>query len=109
MIKFLLSNGAEVDSEDVDGNTPLIFATYGNHAQSITLLLQNGASLTHTNYNGDSSFSIAVGRRLLAAQHSMENFIREYLESNCVKVTNAVVKEEEEEGLMVVDCGSSDS
>jgi len=98
VINYLLQQGADADAADLDGNTPLIFATYGNHAQSVTALLQHGASITHFNYNGDSPFSIAVSKRLLAAQHAMENFIREFIETNCAKVAN-FVKLEQQEGF----------
>eukprot|EP00949_MAST-11_sp_MAST-11-sp1_P000334 g334.t1 len=60
--KLLLSNGAAVDIEDLDGNTPLILACgSNNHGQisTIKLLLQRGASTSVRNIFGENCARVA--------------------------------------------------
>ena len=85
IVQFLLSQGAEVDAADENGNTALMYATLGNHAKCVTELLHNGASLLKTNELDHSAFHIAVSRNLQAAQHAMEHFLKEYIETHLIQ------------------------
>jgi len=51
-IKYLLKNGASVDIQDEDGNTPLHLALNGNHRTRLAcslLLIENGADVNSVN------------------------------------------------------------
>lgn len=63
LIKLLLEKGAQVDSVDVDGNTPLIAAAEKDDVATLHLLLQRGADLAHTNNNGWTALERAVAYR----------------------------------------------
>lgn len=43
MVKLLLDHGAKVDTRTKSGNTPLIRAVLGSHADVVEVLLQHGA------------------------------------------------------------------
>ncbi len=48
----LLSNGATVDTKDIDGRTPLHEAAYGGHETVIQLLVSNGATVDTKDNDG---------------------------------------------------------
>ena len=54
--KFLLliENGADVNKEDKDGNTPLIEAVMGNNESIIRFLIENGADVNKENRKGNT-------------------------------------------------------
>lgn len=44
LAQYLLSQGADPDSKDDDGRTPMMYAVMKNHDQVVSILLQNNAS-----------------------------------------------------------------
>lgn len=46
ILEFLLEKGANVNVQNFNGSTPLIFAVVNNHVASIKLLLEKGADVT---------------------------------------------------------------
>ncbi len=45
MVRILLDAGADIDMQDMDGDTPLIVAASEGNIQIVDLLLSRGASL----------------------------------------------------------------
>lgn len=45
-VEYLLSKGADIDSTDFQGATPLIYACFGRHYDVAKLLLENGADVS---------------------------------------------------------------
>jgi ankyrin repeat protein len=43
VVKLLLEKGAELESKDGDGRTPLLWAAAGGHEAVVKLLLEEGA------------------------------------------------------------------
>ncbi|QHE84385.1 ankyrin repeat domain-containing protein [Hydrogenophaga sp. BPS33] len=48
VVKVLLDNGAGVDTQDIEGHTPLMFASKEGHVAVVDLLLARGADIQHT-------------------------------------------------------------
>ena len=57
--KFLVSNGAIVDSKALNGTTPLMMAVQSGNDELVLFLLQNGADLRMRNAHGFSAIDIA--------------------------------------------------
>lgn len=63
----LLNNGADVNSRDQDGKTPLAWAAYASsmngrgHKRVVTLLMANGAKTNLADSNGSTPLALAVG------------------------------------------------
>ena len=59
--ELLLANGAPVDDEDVDGNTPLWCATLRTRGEGaiVQLLLGHGADPDHANHDGRTPLQLA--------------------------------------------------
>lgn len=61
IVKLLVGKyGANVNSEDIDGDTPLAVACYENKSQVISYLLQHGAQVNKKGIRGDTPLHIAV-------------------------------------------------
>lgn len=59
--ELMLENGANTESRDNSGWTPLHFAIARGDANIVSLLIQKGADLeSRTNDSGDSSLMIAL-------------------------------------------------
>ncbi len=57
--KLLADAGADLDTQDGKGRTPLHRATYEGHAEAAEVLLTVGADRGVLNANGKSAFEIA--------------------------------------------------
>jgi ankyrin repeat protein len=54
----LLKNGHDLDSEDTDGRTPLLFAVWSGHKAVARLLLEKGARIeAKDKFNGQTPMS----------------------------------------------------
>ena len=51
-IRKLLDNGADVNTRDAEGNTPLILASFYASPECVALLLENGADVNTANQAG---------------------------------------------------------
>jgi len=60
IINLLLRNGAKLESQDVNGNTPLHIATISNHRVLVRQLLSRGADVDAKNSAGDSPLDLAI-------------------------------------------------
>lgn len=60
LISRLIQNGAEINSPDFDGDTPLHFAVMNNNAEAVDFLLENGANTNVKNKDGTTPLHIAV-------------------------------------------------
>lgn len=59
-IQELLSQGAQVNSSDIDGESPLHIAAIIGYDERVQLLLEKGASIKGVNNNGETALHIVV-------------------------------------------------
>lgn len=59
IVKFLLSNMAIIDYQDIDGMTPLMAAVDKEHLQTAKVLLDEGADPSIEDETGKTAFDIA--------------------------------------------------
>ena len=50
--KMAIKNGAEIDVEDEDGDTPLHYAAHYGYIRLVKLLIENEAEVNHKNKDG---------------------------------------------------------
>jgi ankyrin repeat protein/energy-coupling factor transporter ATP-binding protein EcfA2 len=60
VLKFLLTHGADINSEDSNKNTPLILAAANGHKDAVELLLNRGANVNDKNNEGKSPLYFAL-------------------------------------------------
>jgi len=58
--KFLIVNGAEIDAQDEDGLTPLMFATLDGQHEVVELLIRKGAYLNQIDGEGETALHYAT-------------------------------------------------
>jgi ankyrin repeat protein len=76
IVRLLITHNANINQLDIDGNTPLHFAAFGNFPHSTNELLQSGqANVLKSNGDGKSAFTLAVENRSHLTQAVIENFI----------------------------------
>lgn len=64
-IRFLLSRGAAINSQDARGNSPLVIAVNGNCRECVDLLLARKANVNLANTSGETPLIRAVQMRNL--------------------------------------------
>ncbi|MBD3886389.1 ankyrin repeat domain-containing protein [Phormidium tenue FACHB-886] len=52
LVHSLIENGAEIDTEDLEGSSPLILVTMGGHFKVVEILLSKGANVQHVTRSG---------------------------------------------------------
>lgn len=60
IVSFLLSKGADVNVENLDGNTPLVMAVKGRHLDTIRILVDSGADINKMNAMGTTAIHHAA-------------------------------------------------
>lgn len=63
LAKILLANGADVNVQDTQGNTPLYHAIMNKNGKMIKLLLDNGADMYIRNKRGDSPARFVLSKK----------------------------------------------
>jgi len=58
--EYLLKNGADPNTFDLDGDSPLHWAAFAGHLKIVKLLIQYEIDINHTNYNGQTALYYAV-------------------------------------------------
>lgn len=58
--RLLIVNGAEIDSQDEDGLTPLMYATLDGQHEVVELLIQKGAYLNQIDGEGETALHYAT-------------------------------------------------
>jgi ankyrin repeat protein len=61
-VKLLVEKGAELDSKDEDGQTPLLWAAFFGHEAVAKLLVEKGAELDSKNKDGLTPLFYAASR-----------------------------------------------
>ncbi|XP_018014081.1 ankyrin repeat family A protein 2 [Hyalella azteca] len=79
--KVLLAAGADPNHADHMSCSPLMFAAAEDHAQCVSELLDHKASLTATNFTGNTAYDIACRRNSLKAQAVMERYLLRLLDN----------------------------
>lgn len=51
-IRLLVDNGADIEQQDCEGNTPLYFSVVKEHTEAVTLFLREGANVNAPNREG---------------------------------------------------------
>ena len=62
--KELINGGAEVDIQDRNGNTPLIYAAYNDNLELVNILIKEKASLNIQDNNGNTAIQIALSNAI---------------------------------------------
>lgn len=92
LLKTFILNGANINCQNKDGNTPLIMATKIDNMEYIKLLINNGADCNIKNNNGESIYSILFQNKKINNIHSLvkENLllINEYSYFNYINHNN---------------------
>ena len=60
IVELLIAYKADVNIQDFDGGTPLIWATIGQHAELVQFLLANGADPNIRENNGQTALQLAI-------------------------------------------------
>jgi hypothetical protein len=63
VVEFLLSNKAEVNARDINGQTPLFYAALQGHEDVVQVLLAHGADVDAKDKNGQTPLYNAVSHR----------------------------------------------
>ena len=62
-VSWLLKNGADVNQQDKDGNTPLIMAAMGGRGDMMNwLIYEDGVNVNHQNKQGKTALMSLMGR-----------------------------------------------
>ncbi len=61
LVKLLLDAGANINHQDKDGQTALMWATLYEHTEVVKLLLDAGANVNHQNKDGQTVLVVATG------------------------------------------------
>lgn len=62
LTEYLISNGAEVNHQTSDGDTPLLIAASEESAELVGMLLKSGADKTIKNNKGETALDIAISK-----------------------------------------------
>lgn len=81
IVRLLLQRGADVKHKDIIGNTALMYAAFGNHPHTCNEILAYEPSITDSNENGDTAYSIAVANNSNLAQAVLDNYLVSLLTS----------------------------
>lgn len=93
---FLLGAGANPNSKDGAGNSPLIISTNANFREGVTLLLSQGADINQVNDSGETALMKAVQTR-------QEGMVRALLDAGArVDITDSTA------GLSALDYAERD-
>lgn len=60
MVAYLLQQLCPIDEQDVNGETPLMFAVLAEHRGMVDFLVAKGASMTVTNQTGQTPLQVAL-------------------------------------------------
>lgn len=81
-IKFLIKNGANVNTQDECGTTALILAVMGEHENIVKILLENGADVNLQDNDGDT----ALKRSQKLCGRNIASILLEYKNSSTKKI-----------------------
>ncbi|HHF7349551.1 TPA: ankyrin repeat domain-containing protein [Legionella feeleii] len=71
-VKRILDEGALVNYQDADGNTPLMIAVKRNLVEMVELLFHQGADLSLVNKDGQNSFDLASGEKMVSLLNHLQ-------------------------------------
>ena len=60
IVELLIAYQADVNIQDIDGGTPLIWATIGQHTEMVQLLLDSGADPNIRENDGQTALHLAI-------------------------------------------------
>ena len=85
MMRLLLENDAYIDSESVNGTTPLMMAAFSTSPLAVKLLLEEGADPTLVNHGNASALDIAVNKDHQQSAFYIRVFIESWYIQNPIK------------------------
>lgn len=59
-MKLFVVAGANLDSENDQGLTPIFFASMKTHSECLRILIENGSNIDHTSYEEGSPIYLAI-------------------------------------------------
>jgi ankyrin repeat protein len=82
-LNILLSEGADVDTVDHDGNTPLMIASQIGNPRMLTIILAHEPDVNAKNNNGETALMVAAKNgQLHVAKRLIENGADKYMRSD---------------------------
>ena len=73
IIILLLNHGADINAQDIEGNTALMYAAHLGFTEIVQLLIDSGADLTITNNDGDTALDLARQENYQNVVNILEN------------------------------------
>jgi ankyrin repeat protein len=78
ILKYLLDQGGEIDFQDDEGNTALMYAVNARHTENVKLLIESGANPTLVNENGATVLSVAQTKDNAAITEMIEAYLKQW-------------------------------
>ena len=78
IIILLLNHGADINAQDIEGNTALMYAAHLGFTEIVQLLIDNGADLTITNNQGKTALDYARQENYQNIVNILENLLSNY-------------------------------
>ncbi len=83
LMEFLIKNGADINLQDEDGNTALMYAMQANRLTNAQFLIHNGAKVNLQNKDGKMAFDFVCENSSLKLMELLINaFSSEYIDAN---------------------------
>lgn len=64
VIRYLISEGIDINLKDIYGNTPLIYAIENHYYDIVKLLIKSGADINIVNLNGENIYQISKNQQI---------------------------------------------
>ncbi len=93
LVKSLIDAGANVDLQDRDGNTALIWAAYSGYKDIVIMLVEAGANINHKNKKNDTALMFAH----IQGFDEVEQYLKEHEKAHeiVVKALQACLEDDE--------------
>lgn len=91
-LKMLIECGADINSQNNAGNTPLFMAAQSGTLRSVEMLIKAGADIAHINHNGEGVMAFAGKCRISRMTEWVSELLRNHIAQNADIKMNEVVK-----------------
>lgn len=85
-IQALLDNGANINPQDEDGNTPLILSSFDyddrNRTEMLSKFLENGANINLKNYGNDTALSVVMTKKVYGNFQNETSILRSIIDDS---------------------------
>lgn len=74
LAQILINNGADINTKDKSGNTPLHYCIYYKNYKLMKLLVNNGADVNVHDNNGRTPLHLAIASNFVKGRHEIDNY-----------------------------------